>query len=304
MKAVRFSIYQDSAIGARSVNQDRMGYCFTSDALLMIVADGMGGHIRGEVAAQLTLQSVGASFQAQAVPRIADPVKFLDGALRKAHRDILRYQSQQGLPEAPRTTVVAAIVQDSRIWWAHAGDSRLYLVRNRAIAGRTRDHSKVQTMVALGLIQPGDEDQHPERNKVLNCLGSPFEPTVEINPPMRLQTGDRILLCSDGLWSGFRDEELCASLSQQPVDQAIPDMIRHSVAFNGRLADNTTGVGLVWEGDASQNSGLGIDSADSGFTTTIIDEIPAGEPQRDITEDEIEKTIREIRSAIEKSGLR
>ena len=128
---MRFSIFQDTEIGGRSINQDRMGYCFTSDSLMMILADGMGGHLRGEVAAQMTLQSVGASFQAQARPRVDDPVSFLDGALRKAHRDILRYQNQNSLPEAPRTTVVAAIIQDSKIWWAHAGDSRLYLRERR-----------------------------------------------------------------------------------------------------------------------------------------------------------------------------
>lgn len=301
---MRFSIYQDTAIGARSVNQDRMGYCFTSDSLLMVVADGMGGHIRGEVAAQVTLQSVGSMFQAEARPRIIDPVKFLDNALRKAHRDILRYQAQNGLPEAPRTTVVAAVVQESKIWWAHAGDSRLYLVRGAQVIGRTRDHSKVQTLVALGLIQPGEEDQHPERNKVLNCLGSPFEPTVEINPPVRLQSADRILLCTDGVWSGFSEKSLCAALTSQSVDSAIPEIIRQALASNGRIADNATAIGLVWEGDGAPVSDRGEPLLENAFTTTIVEEIPNNEIDRDITEDEIERTIHEIRTAIERSNSR
>lgn len=301
---MRFAIYQDTATGARSVNQDRMGYCFTSDSLLMVVADGMGGHLRGEVAAQVTLQSVGSLFQAEARPRIIDPVKFLDNALRKAHRDILRYQAQNGLPEAPRTTVVAAVVQESKIWWAHAGDSRLYLVRGDQVIGRTRDHSKVQTLVALGLIQPGEEDQHPERNKVLNCLGSPFEPTVEINPPVRLQLGDRVLLCTDGVWSGFSEKALCASLTGQSVDAAIPDIIRLALASNGRMADNATAIGLLWDGDGPPVSDGGEPLLENAFTTTIVEEIPNAEIDRDITEDEIERTIHEIRTAIERSNSR
>ncbi len=108
---MRFSIYQDTELGARSVNQDRMGYCFTRDALLMLVADGMGGHLRGEVAAQITLQTVAALFQTMARPALEDPAEFLDMSLRRAHRDILRYQEQHNLPESPRTTVVACLVQ-------------------------------------------------------------------------------------------------------------------------------------------------------------------------------------------------
>ena len=127
---MRFSIFQDSVIGARQINQDRMGYAYTRECLLLIVADGMGGHLRGEVAAQLTLQAVGSLFQMRARPALADPAGFLDQALLAAHRDIIRYQKEQELPESPRTTVVAAVVQHGHVWWAHAGDSRLYWLRD------------------------------------------------------------------------------------------------------------------------------------------------------------------------------
>ena len=302
---MRFSIYQDSAIGNRTVNQDRMGYCFSTDSLLMILADGMGGHLRGEIAAQIALQSIGAAFQLQASPKLADPVAFLDASLRKAHRDILRYQDVNFLPESPRTTIVTAIVQDGSIWWAHAGDSRVYLLRNRELIARSRDHSKVQTLLALGLIDPSEEDTHPERNKVLNCLGSPFEPTVEINPPIRLRVGDRVLLSSDGLWSGVAQDELARVLFEKPVDAAIPELIQIAVMHNGHSADNCTGVGMMWEGDGAITAGVATDVLSEGsFTTTIIEEIPASEPQRDLTEDEIERTISEIKTAIERSNSR
>lgn len=306
---MRFSIFQDSAIGGRAVNQDRMGYCFTRDALLMLVADGMGGHLRGEIAAQITLQTVAAMFQSTAKPLLADPIAFLDASLRRAHRDILRYQEVNGLSEPPRTTVVACVIQNGAAWWAHAGDSRFYLIRQGAVAGRTRDHSKVQTMVALGLLQPGEEENHPDRNKVLNCLGSPFEPTIEINPPVKLLAGDRLLLCSDGLWSAIPDPELARTLAAQPVSVTVPALIQRAVSALGRASDNTTAVAMAWEGesDAAGGDGLGLSSLavpEGAFTTTITAEHEEDMASRDLTEDEIERTIREIRSAIDKSGNR
>jgi PPM family protein phosphatase len=303
---MRFSIYQDSALGARTVNQDRMGYCFTRDSLLMVVADGMGGHLRGEVAAQITMQTTAAMFQSSARPSLGDPVAFLDTSLRRAHRDILRYQEVHNLPESPRTTVVACVVQGGSIWWAHAGDSRIYLIRNGAVLARTRDHSKVQTLVALGLLQPGEEENHPERNKVLNCLGSPFEPTIEIATPIRLAAGDRVILCSDGLWSGVQEAELSRMLDGQPVASVVPALIQKALESQGRTADNTTALAMAWDGDDDlDGDGLSsLDVPEGAFTTTITAAPPEEEPQRDISEDEIERTIREIRTAIDKTNGR
>ncbi|UCE31109.1 MAG: serine/threonine-protein phosphatase, partial [Burkholderiales bacterium] len=162
---MRFSIYQDSAIGGRTVNQDRMGYCYTREALLMVVADGMGGHARGEVAADITVRTMGALFQREAQGRIEDPRRFLDTGLRAAHHEILRYQKERKMPEPPRTTVVACLVQDGQAWWAHAGDARLYWLRGDRVMARTRDHSRVQNRLELGLISVTEPETHPDRNK-------------------------------------------------------------------------------------------------------------------------------------------
>ncbi|MEI7444002.1 MAG: PP2C family serine/threonine-protein phosphatase [Burkholderiales bacterium] len=301
---MRFSIFQDTAIGARSVNQDRMGYCFSRESLLMVVADGMGGHVRGEVAAQLTLQACAAAFQREAAPRIAEPDAFLDAALRAAHRDLLRYQTLHRLPEAPRTTVVACVVQDDTAWWAHAGDSRLYWLRAGRILSRTRDHSKVQSMVSLGLIAAHEQENHPERNKVLNCLGSPYEPTIEITTRARLQRGDRLVLCSDGFWSGLPEDGLAAAFEAGPVATVVPDLVRRAVEHNGRTADNTTVVALEWDGagDDEIPSLSSLELPDGAVTTTIsfghLDD-EAGVPT--LTDEEIERQIAEIQQAIQRS---
>jgi protein phosphatase len=302
---MRFSIFQDSAQGGRQVNQDRMGYCFTRDALMMLVADGMGGHLRGEVAAQIAMQTAAAAFQRSARPTLPDPMHFLDQALRHAHREIMRYQALHKLPEAPRTTIVACVVQRGRAWWAHAGDSRLYWVRDGALVVRTRDHSKVESLVAMGLLDPDKQEQHPERNKVLNCLGSPFEPTLETSQGGDLRPGDTLLLCSDGLWSSIHEAELCRRLCAEPVAMAVPRLVLDAVASAGRTADNTTAVAMTWEGDDRAIDTLSAPGLGEGALTSTISYAPV-EPDSvpELSEEEIERTIREIRDAIERTAGR
>lgn len=297
---MRFSIYQDSQIGSRQHNQDRMGYCFTRESLLMIVADGMGGHLRGEVAAQITLQTAASAFQQAARPLIADPAGFLDLSLRRAHREIQKYQETHRLPESPRTTVVACIVQNAHAWWAHAGDSRLYWTRAGSCLGRTEDHSKVQSMANLGLITPEEQETHPERNKVLNCLGSPFEPTIEIDGAHALERGDRILLCSDGVWSGLPEDQLSQMLFDGPVSNAVPQLVAEAVLHGGHGADNATALAMHWDDDSGEEVSSHL-IPDGAVTTTISVGLEEEAEVEDITEDEIEQTIREIRDAIEKT---
>jgi len=301
---MRFSIFQDTDIGARSVNQDRMGYCFSRESLMMVVADGMGGHLRGEVAAQLTLQVCAGLFQRMATPRLADPAAFLNEALLSAHRELLRYQSLHQLHEAPRTTVVACIVQDGFAWWAHAGDSRLYWLRDGRVMARTRDHSKVQTLVALGLIDARSESTHPERNKVLNCLGSPREPTVELAARVALRPGDRVLLCTDGFWSGVAETDFTTVLSSLPLQQGVPALVRQAVTHSGPIADNATVVALQWEGAElvdDMPTLSAIDLPEGAITTTIAFGRPDESASADLSDEDIDRQIADIQQAIRRS---
>ena len=126
---MRFSVYQVSRKGGREKNEDRMGYCYTREAGLFALADGMGGHPEGETASQLSLQTMSALFQRDARPGLADPLRFLTDAIMAGHHQLLRYASEKGLIDTPRTTIVACIMQGNTAYWAHCGDSRLYLVR-------------------------------------------------------------------------------------------------------------------------------------------------------------------------------
>ncbi len=306
---MQFSVYQQSHIGGRKVNQDRMGYLYTRDALLLVLADGMGGHLRGEVAATVALQSMAAQFRAQAAPYVRKPERFLEEGLLQAHRDIVRHAREQAMPDSPRTTIVACLVQHNCAVWAHCGDSRLYWLRRGQVLACTRDHSHLEHLIARGLADPSERATHPDRNKLYSCLGASSAPRIEISRQASLQPGDVLLLCSDGLWSMLPDSEIAHQLSTRTIVQAVPDMIGMATAIGGGRADNTTALAIQWQG-AGAAPAAGDDSVVStqllpeGEVTTRIAAGPAAaaaEPDP-FDEDDIEKAIAEIRSAIEKSS--
>ena len=191
---MRFHVYQVSRKGGRHKNEDRMGYCYTSASGLFALADGMGGHPEGEVAAQTALQTLSALFQRDAKPTLKDPLRFLQEAVLAGHHQLLRYATQRGLMDTPRTTTVACVVQGQSAYWAHCGDSRLYLVRDGKLVVRTRDHSYTELHGALlqsGQPLPPDARRY-NRNVLFTCLGSPGKPVVDTAGPTVLQPGDRL----------------------------------------------------------------------------------------------------------------
>lgn len=304
---MRFSVYQSSHIGGRKANQDRMGYSFTRDALLLVLADGMGGHILGEMAASITLQTIGTLFQQNAKPYIKKPERFLEDSFMAAHREIHRYRALNNLPETPRTTIVACLVQHGNAIWAHCGDSRLYWMRDGHILARTRDHSRIETLIAQGKVDPSERDTHPERNKLFNCLGAPNMPIVEISRRASLRPGDVLLLCSDGLWSVLPDHALAHSLHNNTVVRAVPELINTAAGIAGKKSDNVTALAIMWEGSGELQDSTVVITTNAlppdSVTTTIQAPRHADLENADLfNESEIEKAIDEIRGAIEKTA--
>jgi protein phosphatase len=306
---MQFSVYQKSHIGARRVNQDRMGYSYTREALLLVLADGMGGHKGGDIAATVAMRTLSTLFQSQAAPYVKKPERFLEDALMKAHQDILRYSAAHGLPDSPRTTIVACLIQHNTATWAHCGDSRLYWVRHGQLLGRTNDHSHIEYLISKGRAGEHERATHPDRNKLYNCLGAAQDPNVELSRPASLLPGDVLMLCSDGLWSMLPDQDIVRRLSTQTVVQAVPDMIATSLEVAGPKADNTTALAIMWQGAADDAAAGGdllstLMLEDDEVSGSIIDEPePAVSAAADaFDEDEIEKAIAEIRDAIEKSS--
>jgi serine/threonine protein phosphatase PrpC len=302
---MKFTIFQETRRGARQYNQDRMCYSYSRDALLMVVADGMGGHLHGEVAAQITVELLAELFQRKARPTIQNPHQFLSDGFNKCHDAILNYASNHSLLETPRTTVVAAIIQDGVLYWAHVGDSRLYLIRAGRMLARTKDHSKVQQLVEMGKITEAEAEHHPEKNKIYNCLGSMFPPDVEIGGKVPLLDGDAILLCTDGLWGGVQQHELEQLLSSYPALYALPQLLDRAENRGGIHGDNLTGVAVNWheEDDYPSTAALSTHKLSDGEITTRLNTLDADKSlkeSRDVSESDIEAAIAEIQNAIKK----
>ncbi|ANQ87121.1 PP2C family protein-serine/threonine phosphatase [Azoarcus olearius] len=302
---MRFTIYQESRIGRRKTNQDRIAYCYSRDALLMLIADGMGGHLHGEVAAHLAVQFITQAFQREAQPLLADPGLFLSRALMNAHHAILDYALDKHLPEAPRTTVVACVVQEGYAYWAHAGDSRLYLMRQGQVVAQTRDHSRVQLMIEQGLLDAEGAARHPGRNRIYSCLGGNHAPQIEFSRRTALHDGDALLLCTDGLWGPLNDDALLLGLADENLMAAVPRLLTRAEVAAGASCDNLSAVAMRWHDDLAPGAADSVSTqtmALNNFTTQLDafqrSRAPAG--GLDLSDDEIENAIAEINAAIHK----
>ena len=244
---MRFTIFQDSRLGDRRDNQDRVGYAYGRDRLLMVLADGMGGHPRGEVAAQIAVAEILRLFEREAGPRIAHPSAFLVALLQAAHRAIAAHAVALALRDCPRTTCVACIVQEGTAWWAHAGDSRLYLLRGSGLVAETRDHSRVQQLLDAGLISAATAAVHPERNLIYSGLGGDEEPIIDTGGGMPLVAGDTLLLSSDGFWSQHPPGDIAAKLEARTVQELMPALLTEAQLLARGCSDNLSVVAMTWE---------------------------------------------------------
>jgi serine/threonine protein phosphatase PrpC len=303
---MRFSVYQVSRKGGREKNEDRMGYCYTRDSGLFALADGMGGHPEGEVASQLALQTMAAMFQRDAKSTLADPLRFLHDAIVAGHHQLLRYATEKALMDTPRTTIVACVMQGDAAYWAHCGDSRLYLVREGKLIARTRDHSYTELQETLSHVVPLGEKFN--RNVLFTCLGSPGKPVVDTAGPLLLHSGDRLLLCSDGLWGSVSDAEIAQELTLRTLADAVPELVERALRHAGAKSDNVTVIAAEWEAAEDRDSTTGISTDSLGeevFASTIQAGVAVGElPSDELDEAEIERSIKEINEAIRRSNER
>ncbi len=289
---MNYSIVQESRIGGREINQDRVAWLATPDAVLMVVADGMGGHLQGEVAAQMAIDTLVERFRDEARTLLPDPARFLAATLNRVHQTIVRYTAECRIPphDAPRTTCIACVVQNGQASWAHAGDSRLYLIRGKeqSTGGvvRTRDHSVVQRMVDDGILDHADARSHPLRNRVFSCLGGAEPPHIEVSPAVALQDGDLIALCTDGAWAPL-GEALVSELRRSPLSAGVPTVLDAAEKAAGPRADNLTLLVMRWEAPDPDTA-----------TRDLSRAVPAGRALAPISDEEIELAVAEIRRRI------
>ena len=302
---MKFTVFQVSRKGGRLQNEDRMGYSYTRSSGILMLADGMGGHPEGEVAAQLALQAISAMYQKQANPKIEDAAVFLNAAVMAAHRAIIKYAIEKGMLDTPRTTVVAALVQDGSAYWAHCGDSRLYLVRAGNLVVRTRDHSYMEQPPQGHTAARAAERLN--RNILYTCLGSPTKPVFDIAGPTPLLQGDKILLCSDGLWGSLDDGDIVRQLSGKAVGMSVPDLVECALQKAGASSDNVTAIAMDWETpdefETTKGSVSTDDMQDGVFASTVQSEGLQGD-EADLDDAAIERSIAEINEAIKRTAAK
>jgi serine/threonine protein phosphatase PrpC len=269
----------------------------------MVIADGMGGHLHGEVAAQIAVQYITEAFQREAQPQLLDPFAFLASGFNNAHSAVLDYTIERDLPDAPRTTCVACVIQDNIAYWAHAGDSRLYVIRGDRIHSQTHDHSRVQMMVDDGLITEEEAMNHPGRNRVYSCLGGNIAPQVAFSRKTPLHAGDILVLATDGFWGPLGNEALVRGFAGKHVVEVTPRLMDDAEVLAGRTGDNLSVIAITWEdgyGDITTGSVSTQTMPMSAHTTQMDGFDKARLRESDLTDEDIEAAIEEIRNAIQK----
>lgn len=258
-------IANDTRIGRRSYNEDRIGHWLTDEALLLAVADGLGGHAYGALAAELCVSFLLDAFRRAAQPRLADPDLFLFRTLGRVHAMLCAHARDHGLDETPRTTLVACVVQDGCAYWMHVGDSRLYLVRDREVAARTSDQTLVQELLASGKISELEAESHPQRSVLLQCLGGPVAPRLEPASIARLRRGDVVLLCSDGFSGPLTPRDIGEGLQADALQDTLSALASEAEARAGAHCDNLSVLAMVWQEDYVDGPGSQLPRNEPGL---------------------------------------
>jgi len=257
----------------RPRNEDFLAYFDTINGHVFAVCDGMGGHNAGEVASELAIESVGEYFNEA---YYTNPFEAVEEAILYANQMVRRHAVGNNYLHGMGTTLVLALIRDDRVYYGHAGDSRLYLYKNKILDQMTVDHSYVQQLLDKGQITEKEAINHPQRSEITRALGlsSSFEP--EISPKAIIpQDDDILILCSDGLYNMVDNEELTGILDN---------------------SQNLNEKALKLIGKANKKGGLdNISIQIIKFHNLIIEE--------EAEEDAIQPIFESIRNLLKKKGL-
>lgn len=213
----------------RDSNEDSIGFSRPEDpaelgdaGVLLVVADGMGGHSAGEVASRLAVETLIAGYAIDS----ADPQAALVRAVRQANQAIRDAAARDPALQGMGTTCTALVVRQGRAYCAHVGDSRLYLVRDGSILQLTEDHSAVFDLVKRGMLDRDLARQHPDRNVIVRALGSRADLEVAAWPrPLFVRHDDRFVVATDGLHDLVEDAEIMAAVMNHPPDSACERLV-------------------------------------------------------------------------------
>ena len=244
------SVAEVSSVGGRASNQDAIGRAERGELACFVVSDGAGGHEGGEIAARTVVQSVLSNFSERPdFSADATPAMVAEAAIAVA-----RSKRQRPALQGMSATVALALVDraGAQATWAHMGDTRIYLFRGGRLLQATRDHSMVQQMIDAGLAAGADPRSHPKRNVLYAAIGTENEVPPSVQPPLALQAGDAILICTDGLWEWVAEPQmellLAKARSAQEWLEAICAVADERAGRVHKARDNYSAHALVWGG--------------------------------------------------------
>ena len=262
-------------LGNRERNEDRCSILERAGTYLLLLADGMGGHAGGNLASQQMIDSITKQFRHIPLP-VKDPRRFLRSLLEDSHRDIVALGRKQNPPITPRTTSVLCLVQNGSAWWAHVGDSRLYLVRDGKIVVRTKDHTFIEEMRAQGALDEAQIRVHPLRNHLTHCLGSPEEiPPVELSEETVLTETDVIVLCSDGLWGALDMDKVIPLFDSRSLEESVNTLAALAEHSSQPRSDNVSLVTLRLDTSDMEQPDLQDDAEQINGTDKVMSDQPA-----------------------------
>ena len=230
-----YSVAQQSHQGGRDYNEDRTSVFERRGAVLLVLADGLGGHAGGDLASQALVDAMSDSFAKATNEQLKNPESFLTLSINYAHHTIHRRAVSQGFSvDSPKTTCVVCLIVDGIATWAHSGDSRLYLIRKREILYATEDHVSSKAG-RLG------------NSPINRCVGGSEPPKPEISAQHALETGDTLFLASDGAWSSFKPNDLFDYVDPSHPSLGLDNLLQKLEHRNKAPSDNLSIVVLFWE---------------------------------------------------------
>lgn len=232
-----------SNAGDRENNEDNIGMYQHDGAFCFVLADGLGGHGKGEEASRLAVEAAVRIFAAEGSGK-----ESLGHSFDEAQRSIAKAQEEDFRARDMKTTLVVLHAGEGQIQWGHIGDSRLYYFFNGKLAGRTLDHSVPQMLVAAGQLRESQIRNHPDRNRLLRVLGIDWDtPKYQIAEAIPRQGRQAFLLCSDGFWELVDEKKMMHCLKRAKNPEEWVSMMEEIVKKNGRgkNMDNYSAV-AVW----------------------------------------------------------
>lgn len=233
--------------GERENNEDNIGMFEREGEYCFVLADGLGGHGKGELASLLAVNSCMEKFAEKGFGE-----EILSESFMSAQESILKNQKLD--PEAMdmKTTLVVLHIGKDTIQWGHIGDSRLYYFNNDKIVGRTIDHSVPQMLVAAGEIKESEIRHHPDRNRLLRVMGIDWdEPKYTLEDPLPRKGLQQFLLCSDGFWELIDEKKMQQTLKKAKNPGEWIQLMEEIVLKNGKGTnmDNYSAVAIWLKGD-------------------------------------------------------